>query len=140
MDIEPIALLLSRVGILPGIGVDVEAVDRFAEPDERLFTTEELEYCAAQSAPAQSRAGRWCGKEAVSKACAKYLQLSLREIEIRAEPSGRPIVLLPARATEIGLTVEVSIAHAGGTAVAVAVARQMSSDGDSQKPSQLQDH
>ena len=128
MDVDSIALLLGRFGHLPGIGVDVEAVDRFTEPDGRLFTARELEYCAVQPDPAQTRAGRWCAKEAVSKACAKYLQLSLREIEIRAEPSGRPMVLLPPRATEIGLKVEVSIAHTGSMAVAVAVVQQMTSD------------
>lgn len=128
MDVDSVALLLGGFGDLPGIGVDVEAVDRFTEPDGRLFTARELEYCAGQPDPTKTRAGRWCAKEAVSKACAKYLQLSLREIEIRAEPSGRPMVLLPPRATEIGLTVEVSIAHTGSMAVAVAVVHQMTSD------------
>lgn len=122
MDVDSIAIILERLGDLPGVGVDVEAVDRFTEPDERLFTAEELAYCAIQADPAESRAGRWCAKEAVSKACAKYLQLTLREIEIRAATSGRPIVLLPDRATEVGLAAEVSIAHAGAMAIAVAVA------------------
>jgi phosphopantetheine--protein transferase-like protein len=122
MDVESVAVLLGRLGDLPGVGVDVEAVDRFTKPDRRLFTAEELAYCAIQANPAQSRAGRWCAKEAVSKACAKYLQLTLREIEIRAGPSGRPIVVFPDRANGVGLAAEVSIAHAGGTAIAVAVA------------------
>jgi phosphopantetheine--protein transferase-like protein len=122
MDVDTVTALLSHLKDIPGVGVDVEGVDRFAEPDKRLFTAEELAYCAVQADPAESRAGRWCAKEAVSKACAKYLQLTLREIEIRNEASGRPIVLLPGRATEVGLMAEVSIAHAGGAAVAVAVA------------------
>ena len=121
-NIDLVEVLVGHLGELPGLGVDVEAVDRFIDPDERLFTSDELAYCDAQADPAQSRAGHWCAKEAVSKACAKYLQLTLREIEIRAEPSGRPIVLLPDRAVAVGLAAEVSIAHADGTAMAVAVA------------------
>jgi phosphopantetheine--protein transferase-like protein len=129
MDVESVSVLLGLLGDLPGVGVDVEVVDRFTKPDRRLFTAEELAYCAIQANPAQSRAGRWCAKEAVSKACAKYLQLTLREIEIRAGPSGRPIVVFPDRANGVGLAAEVSIAHAGGTAIAVAVAvgRQVAS-------------
>jgi phosphopantetheine--protein transferase-like protein len=122
MNVDTVSALLSHLEGIPGIGVDVEGVDRFAEPDKRLFTAEELAYCATQADPPESRAGRWCAKEAVFKACAKYLQLTLREIEIRNEASGRPIVLLPSRATEVGLMAEVSIAHAGGAAVAVAIA------------------
>lgn len=135
-DIDPVEVLMGRLGELPGLGVDIEAVDRFTNPDERLFTSKELAYCDAQADPAQSRAGRWCAKEAVSKACAKYLQLTLREIEIRVEPSGRPIVLLPERALAVGLTAEVSIAHAGGMAMAVAAARQLGANppGDSNGP------
>jgi phosphopantetheine--protein transferase-like protein len=121
-DVDGVAALLHHFQVIPGVGVDVEQVDRFAEPDSRLFTAQELAHCAIQANPAESRAGRWCAKEAVSKACAKYLQLTLREIEIRNEASGRPIVVLPGRATEVGLTAEVSIAHASGMAVAVAVA------------------
>lgn len=122
MDVELIAIALGRLGDIPGVGVDVEAIDRFTKPDGRLLTATELAYCAAQAEPAQSWAGRWCAKEAVSKACAKYLQLALREIEIRSDPSGRPVVVLPDRATEVGLAAEVSIAHAAGAAIAVAVA------------------
>lgn len=122
MDADSIAVVLGRLGDIAGVGVDVEAIDRFTKPDGRLLTARELAYCAVQTNPAQSRAGRWCAKEAVSKACAKYLQLTLREIEIRSDPSGRPIVVLPDRAIGVGLVAEVSIAHAGGTAIAVAVA------------------
>ena len=124
MDFESVTALLGSLNHLEnfGVGVDVEATERFTEPDLRIFTTEELDYCASKSNPAESRAGRWCAKEAVSKACAKYLQLTLREITIVADSSGRPKVLLPDRAAKIGLTAEVSIAHADGIAVAVAIA------------------
>ena len=122
MDVQAIEAALEHLGELPGIGVDVEAVERFAEPDPRLLTSDELAYCAAQDAPAESRAGRWCAKEAVVKACAKHLQLSPREVEILVEPCGRPIVALPERAAMVGLVSEVSISHAAGVAIAVAIA------------------
>lgn len=107
---------------LPGVGVDVESIARFATPDPRLFTAAELAHCAAAADPAECRAGRWCAKEAVMKACAAHLTLALREIEVTASADGRPIAVLPERARAMGLSAEVSIAHAGSLAVAVAVA------------------
>lgn len=121
VDVAALASLLVDLTV-PGIGVDVETVARFATPDPRIFTAAELAYCAGQADPAESRAGRWCAKEAVCKACSNHVQLTLREIEICAGPHGRPMVLLPERATALGLRAEVSIAHTGGVAVAVAVA------------------
>jgi phosphopantetheine--protein transferase-like protein len=122
MDVDSIAGLLNDFADLPGVGVDVELVDRFGIADPRLFTPSELEYCEDQPVPAESRAGRWCAKEAAVKACAKYIQLSPREIEIANEPSGRPVALLSDRAAALGLSVAVSIAHSGNLAIAVAVA------------------
>lgn len=124
LDTGAFASVLAGLGELPGVGVDVELVARFAVPDTRLFTLEELAYCDSQEFPAESRAGRWCAKEAVAKACSRFLQLSLREVEILAGPSGRPQVRLSARALAVGLLVDVSISHAGGMALAVAFAAQ----------------
>ncbi len=124
MEAERVAAILESYSGIPGVGVDVEEVDRFSEPDDRLFTAAELRYCSEQANPAQSRAGRWCAKEAVAKACDKYLLVSLREIEITASPSGHPVALLSKRARQSGLSVEISISHAGRVAVAVAVAYQ----------------
>lgn len=123
VDVTVLTALLADLRV-PYIGVDVEPVARFATPDPRIFTAAELAYCDAQAEPAESRAGRWCAKEAVCKACSSYLQLSLREIEIEIGVGrhGRPMVLLPERAVALGLRADVSIAHTGGVAVAVAVA------------------
>ena len=121
VDVAALTALLVDLRV-PDIGVDVELVARFATPDPRIFTAAELAYCDAQAEPAESRAGRWCAKEAVCKACSNHLQLTLREIEIGVGPHGRPVVLLPERAVVLGLRADVSIAHTGGVAVAVAVA------------------
>ena len=121
VDVTVLTALLADLRV-PYIGVDVEPVARFGTPDPRIFTAAELAYCDAQAEPAESRAGRWCAKEAVCKACSSHLQLSLREIEIGVGRQGRPMVMLPERAVALGLRADVSIAHTGGVAVAVAVA------------------
>lgn len=104
-----------------GVGVDIETVARFATADARLFTAAELELCASSHDPAESRAGRWCAKEAVVKAVARHTLLSPREVEILADPDGRPVVRL-LRAQLDHLHCDVSITHGGGIAAAVAAA------------------
>src|SRR4051812_46635414 len=77
-----------------GVGLDIEMVGRFRTPDPRLFTAAELALCAASANPIETRAGRWCAKEAVVKAISRYVMLSPREVEILGDPSGRPVVHL----------------------------------------------
>lgn len=106
-----------------GVGVDIEMVSRFDTPDPRLFTEAELELCAASADPAESRAGRWCAKEAVVKAVARHVLLSPREVEILADPAGRPVVHL--LRPQLGrVRCDVSITHGSGIAAAVAAAWQ----------------
>lgn len=107
---------------VPGVGVDVEQIERFRAPDLRLFTPTEVAYCTGVADSAECLAGRWCAKEAVMKACSPHISLSLREIEVAAAADGRPVVVLPDRAIALGLTAEVSIAHTASLAVAVALA------------------
>lgn len=104
-----------------GVGVDIELVSRFDEPDPRLFTSAELALCAAAADPAESRAGRWCAKEAVVKAVARFALLSPREVEVVAGPAGRPEVRL-LRDPPVLVHCDVSITHGGGIAAAVAAA------------------
>lgn len=104
-----------------GVGVDIEMVERFETADPRLFTEAELALCAASAKPAESRAGRWCAKEAVVKAVARYVLLSPREVEVLTDPGGRPIVRLLRPQLE-HLRCDVSITHASGIAAAVAAA------------------
>ena len=106
-----------------GVGVDIEMVSRFDTADPRLFTEAELALCAASADPAESRAGRWCAKEAVVKAVARHVLLSPREVEILADAAGRPVVhLLRAQLDQVRC--DVSITHGGGIAAAVAAAWQ----------------
>ena len=105
------------------VGVDVEAVARFESGTKGLFTDLELAQTAANARPAESRAGRWCAKEAVVKAVSGAILLSPREVEVVTDPDGRPRAVLPPRAAPHVLDVDVSIAHSDGFAMAVAVAR-----------------
>lgn len=105
------------------VGVDVEAVARFESVGKGLFTARELSQTDANAQPAESRAGRWCAKEAVVKAVSGTLLLSPREVEVVTDPSGRPRVILPERVAGQVLDIDVSIAHSNGFAMAVAITR-----------------
>lgn len=105
-----------------GIGVDVEPVDRFTSADSRLFTAEELADCERAPNPANSRAGRWCAKEAVVKALSQYVAVGLREVQIRSGPGGRPVVVLLRPGLADSFDCDVSISYTSGLAMAVALA------------------
>jgi holo-[acyl-carrier protein] synthase len=97
---------------LPAVGVDIEAVERFATVSERLFTQGELSHAGGRL---DSRAGIWCAKEAVVKAVSKWKQLSLRQVEITYD-GDRPTARVE------GFEVDVSISHTADYAVAFAIA------------------
>jgi phosphopantetheine--protein transferase-like protein len=106
-----------------GVGVDVEEVARWQHPVAGLFTEVEHVHCRRMARPAESYAGRWCAKEAVLKALAPFVAVSLRDIEIRSGRTGIPEPLLLSSVSNrwSGL-VRVSIAHSPSVAIAVAVA------------------
>lgn len=116
------------------VGVDVEAVARFETVGRGLFTARELSETEANARPAESRAGRWCAKEAVVKAVSGAVLLSPREVEVVADHTGRPRVRLPERARDYVLDVDVSISHSAGFAIAVAAARVVKPDRDTDNP------
>lgn len=105
------------------VGVDVEDVERWQQPDERLFTATERAHCLAQGDPAQAFAGRWAAKEAVVKAVLAYCAVSPRDVEIVAAEDGAPRVRLRLpEGMAAAPCVSVSISHTRHTAVASAVA------------------
>lgn len=118
---DELTALLAGAADAPGVGVDVEEIARWEEPDVRLFTAAEREHCA-RGQSAERYAGRWCAKEAVVKALAPYVAASLRDVEILAGPAGEPLVRLADRVASPDVEVRVSIAHSRTLAVAVAVA------------------
>lgn len=84
---------------------------------EKAYTAAEIDYCAGR---AESLAGRWAAKEAVIK-CFDGTSICFprRRIEILPGPGGAPRVRLLGETR--GATVQVSITHHAGLAVASAV-------------------
>ena len=114
------------------IGVDIieiarieEAVNTWGERFlHRIYTESELRLCNNH---AQSFAVRFAGKEAVMKALGTGVKgISWKEIEILAEPSGKPWVRLTGKAqgkaTDLGLSnLAISLSHSREYAIAFVV-------------------
>lgn len=106
------------------LGVDVVSIDRVrllleSSPglEKRLFTDAERAYCNSQRDAAQSFAGTLAAKEAVIKALRLGpLVAWARRVEIVRDDSGAPSARVGGR------SVEVSISHDGGVAMAAALA------------------
>lgn len=114
---------------LLGVGLDLCAVERMREHVsdrflERYFTREEAAYVRGRGAhAAESLAGLWAAKEAVSKALGTGLAFPLDEIEIGHTPTGQPVVCLHGQAALAahGGSFLLSITHDAGAAAAVAI-------------------
>ena len=120
-----------------GTGIDLVEVARIAEAigrhgerfTGRVFTAAEAAACGGRGLPAQHFAGRFAVKEAVLKALRTGWSSGVhwQDVEVQNEGSGAPHVVLSGgaerRAKEMGITrMHVSISHAGGYAIAHAVA------------------
>jgi holo-[acyl-carrier-protein] synthase len=113
--------------VTPRVGVDVAAIPRIAEAQKRFgdrflrkfLTDREIEYCGGSP---ERWAGRWAAKEAIGKAMPSgVVRPSMRDVEILPSGDGRPHVRVAPATTLTGREVDVSIAHDGHFAVAVAV-------------------
>ena len=100
------------------------ALDRFGERfSRRVLTDAERRYVRER---AETFAGRWAAKEAVSKVLGLGVRgIGWREIEIERLPTGQPAVRLHGRAArrseQLGMSaIAVSISHEGDYAVAIA--------------------
>ena len=111
----------------PRVGVDVAAIPRIAEAQKRFgvrflqkfLSDREIAYCGDSP---ERWAGRWAAKEAIGKAMPSGVpRPRMRDVEILPSSDGRPHVQVAADTTLTGRTVDVSIAHDGHFAVAVAV-------------------
>ena len=118
------------------VGIDVVPVERMAQLaargeslEGRVFTAAELERCGEGGSRDECLAARFAAKEAVMKAFGKGLAngIGFAHAEVGAGDAGRPEVRLRGPladlAAERGLAgIELSLSHAGGIAVAVAIA------------------
>lgn len=113
-------------------GIDVIEIERIDRATQRwgdrflhrVYTPKEIEHCRGR---AESLAGRFAAKEAVSKALGVGIRvLSWRDIEVLRGPRGKPVVVLHGRAAEIAshqgfAGFDVSITHSRTDAVAFVV-------------------
>ena len=111
----------------PRVGVDVAAIPRIAAAQRRFgdrflhkfLSDREIDYCGGL---AERWAGRWAAKEAIGKAMPTGVaRPSMRDVEILPSDDGRPHVKVAADTTLTGREIDVSIAHDGHFAVAVAI-------------------
>ncbi|MBN1393964.1 MAG: holo-ACP synthase [Pirellulales bacterium] len=126
-----------------GVGTDITECLRIARMIERhgelfierVYTDEEIKYCGARKQATQHYAGRWAAKEAVLKALGTGWRrgISWRDIEVRNEPGGRPVVAVRGGvkdlveqlgAAEIHVTISHCRTHATATAIVVGTKRE----------------
>lgn len=117
----------------PRTGVDLIEIERIAAAIERfgdrflrrVYTEGEIRACRGR---AQSFAGRFAAKEAISKALGVGIRtIPWKDIEILRDPRGKPTVHLHGKALSIAkrqnlTTFDVSISHSRTDAIAVVVA------------------
>jgi len=112
--------------LIPRVGVDVTSVERVAAAYERFherflrkFLTErEIVYCEHRP---ERWAGRWAAKEAIGKAMPSGApRPRMVDVEILPQADGRPHVWVAPGTALAGKAVDVSIAHDGHFAIAVA--------------------
>jgi holo-[acyl-carrier protein] synthase len=120
-----------------GIGTDITECLRIARMIERhgeqfmdrVYTDEEIRYCQNRREATQHFTGRWAAKEAVLKALGigSRRGIAWRDIEIRNEPGGRPVVAVRGGIKDVvqrlGVAqIFVSISHCRTHATAYAIA------------------
>jgi holo-[acyl-carrier protein] synthase len=120
-----------------GIGTDITECLRIARMIERhgelfinrVYTPDEITYCQSRRQSTQHFTGRWAAKEAILKALGTGWRrgISWRDMEIRNDASGKPVVAVRGGVKEIveqlGATkLLVSISHCRTHATAYAIA------------------
>ena len=126
----------------PRVGVDVAAIPRIAEAQKRFgdrflhkfLSDREIDYCGGSP---ERWAGRWAAKEAIGKAMPTGVpRPRMRDVEILPSDDGRPHVRVAPATTLTGREIDVSIAHDGHFAVAVAVIPELDVTPHPNPPSQ----
>ncbi len=120
-----------------GIGTDIIECDRIEQMIEkhgdtflkRVYTSDEISYCAGRKAANQHYAGRWAAKEAVLKALGTGWAHGIQwtDVEVVNQQGGKPEIVLAGVAQQISLDMGIkqmmiSISHCKGYATAYATA------------------
>ena len=119
-----------------GIGIDLVPIPRMRHLLERwqdrflsrVFTEDEIAYCRARKDPVPHFAARFAAKEAGLKALGTGLRLGIswRELEVKRERGGPPMLILRGRSREIarqrgGDRMLLALTHDGDYAIAQAM-------------------
>ncbi|ABC77408.1 holo-ACP synthase [Syntrophus aciditrophicus] len=119
-----------------GTGIDLVDIDRLEKILmkwdmsflKKVFSPAEIEYCAKRAFPAIHYAARFAAKESFLKSLGMGIGMGipLKDIEVRNDPLGRPVLNLYGKALEIlekrGITtVHVSLSHSRSQAGAVVI-------------------
>jgi len=119
-----------------GIGIDLVPISRMRGVMERwqerfltrVFTDDEIAYCRSRKDPAPHFAARFAAKEAGLKALGTGLRLgvSWRELEVRRERGGPPVLVLSGRTRELARArgaerMLLALSHDGDYAIAQAM-------------------
>ena len=117
-----------------GIGIDIVSIARFQRAMgregfiQKLFTTEEIQYCEARANKAQSYAARFAAKEAAMKALGTGWSrgIAWKDISVQNDDLGRPVLILAGAALELAKvlganTWHVSMSHERENAVATVI-------------------
>ncbi len=120
-----------------GIGTDIIEIDRVKKAVsrsngflEKAFTEKEIEYFRSKNLSANTIAGNFAAKEAVSKALGSgFRKFGLKDIEVLRDDLGKPIVNLSEKIYEIigkrNFKIYVSISHSNDNAIAYSIMEEM---------------
>ena len=120
--------------MVSGIGIDIVEIKRISDAVkknnrflQKVFTNDELKYLEEKKFRAQSVAGGFAAKEAVSKALGTgFRGFGLQDIQVLRDELGKPFVILTGKARSIAeakghYTIHLSISHSDNNAIAYAM-------------------
>jgi holo-[acyl-carrier protein] synthase len=122
-----------------GTGLDIIEIDRINNSikkyspkfEQKIFTSNEIDYCQSQGDPAKHFAARFAVKEAVSKCLGTGITgaLGFKDMEVINENTGKPILKMIGKGKELFEKLElksihISISHDHTHAIAHAIAEQ----------------
>ena len=123
-------------GTVKGVGIDITDIRRYRKMSsdkqnhlsQKILTDEELlDYINSHDHPL-FLAKIFCAKESIVKSIGTgFTGIGLKDIQIKNDPSGKPVVLLSPKASEIAkekliLGIQISITHEKNYVTCIAIA------------------
>ena len=122
-----------------GTGLDIIEIKRIKKSiekyspkfEQRVFTSNEINYCKSQGDPAKHYAARFAVKEAVSKCLGTGITrtLGFQDMEIAHEDTGKPVLKMIGKGKKLFQklklkSIHITISHDSTYAIAHAIAEQ----------------